>query len=209
MDFSKAVAIQCDGLNWQPSPMPGVERKPLAREDAERGHATSIVRYAKGSVFRPHPHPRGEEILVLEGTFCDESGAFPAGTYFRNPPGSSHAPFSPDGCVLFVKLHQFQELDAQHVVRTFDSLLDLPKNVAHRLHHYQSETADLIKLDDASALAQCFLNASATEILVIQGELTLAEETYSSLSWLRVPAIDWSDVVVNSDTVLWVKQGHF
>jgi anti-sigma factor ChrR (cupin superfamily) len=41
---------------------------------------------------------------VLEGTFADEHGVYPAGTYLRNPPGSRHHPYSPDGCVIFVKL---------------------------------------------------------------------------------------------------------
>ncbi len=73
--------------------MPGVSRKPLAREDAERGHATSIVRYDLGASFSEHLHPLGEEILVLEGTFSDQTGDYPAGTYFRNPEGFRHVPF--------------------------------------------------------------------------------------------------------------------
>jgi anti-sigma factor ChrR (cupin superfamily) len=41
---------------------------------------------------------------VLEGTFADEHGVYAAGTYLRSPPGSRHQPYSPDGCVIFVKL---------------------------------------------------------------------------------------------------------
>jgi anti-sigma factor ChrR (cupin superfamily) len=37
-----------------------------------------------------HVHGGGEEFLVLEGVFQDEHGDFPAGTYVRNPPQSSH-----------------------------------------------------------------------------------------------------------------------
>ena len=116
MDFSQRVVIETAGADWQPSPAAGVERKPLAREEAERGHATSVVRYLPGAKFSSHPHPLGEEILVLDGTFSDQTGDYPAGTYFRNPEGFSHAPFSEDGCVLFVKLHQFLSDDNQHVV---------------------------------------------------------------------------------------------
>jgi anti-sigma factor ChrR (cupin superfamily) len=43
---------------------------------------------------------------VLEGTFSDEQGDYPAGSYVRNPVGSRHAPFSREGCTIFVKLHQ-------------------------------------------------------------------------------------------------------
>ena len=61
------------------------ERKLLEREEAERGRATSIVRYAAGAAFNTHEHPLGEEIFVLEGVFSDENGDYPAGTYIRNP----------------------------------------------------------------------------------------------------------------------------
>lgn len=96
-----------------PSPAPGVWRKPLAREEAERGHATSLVKYDPGASFKGHNHPLGEEILVLEGTFSDETGDFNAGTYFRNPKGFIHSLFSKDGCVILVKLHQIDPNDTQ------------------------------------------------------------------------------------------------
>ncbi len=51
-------------------------------------------------------HGGGEEFLVLDGTFVDEHGAYPAGTYVRNPVGSAHAPSAPDGCTILVKLWQ-------------------------------------------------------------------------------------------------------
>jgi anti-sigma factor ChrR (cupin superfamily) len=56
--------------------------------------------------FSPYTHG-GEEFLVLKGIFEDEHGEFPAGGYVRNPPTSRHTPSSPIGCILFVKLWQF------------------------------------------------------------------------------------------------------
>ena len=85
MDFDQHVVVNTVSQDWQASPASGVWRKPLAREDAERGHATSIVRYDPGASFTAHNHPKGEEILVLEGVFSDETGDYPSGTYFRNP----------------------------------------------------------------------------------------------------------------------------
>ena len=87
IDFKEKVVIETAEQEWIASPMPGVWRKPLAREDRERGHATSIVRYEAGAKFSAHDHPLGEEILVLEGVFSDATGDYPAGTYFRNPAG--------------------------------------------------------------------------------------------------------------------------
>jgi anti-sigma factor ChrR (cupin superfamily) len=85
MQFDQPVAINTSEMEWEASPMPGVWRKPLAREAAEHGHTTSLVRYDAGSSFSPHLHPRGEEILVLEGVFSDEHGDYPAGTYILHP----------------------------------------------------------------------------------------------------------------------------
>jgi anti-sigma factor ChrR (cupin superfamily) len=117
MQLDKAVTINTAEMEWEASPMAGVWRKPLAREAAEHGHTTSVVRYDANSHFSSHPHPKGEEILVLDGVFSDEQGDYPAGTYIRNPPGSSHSPFSEKGCELLAggrhqpaHRHQLQRL---------------------------------------------------------------------------------------------------
>lgn len=102
-DSSEAIILCTTDLPWLSSSAPGVERRMLSRDD-DTGVVTSIVRYVPGASYPAHAHPGGEEILVLEGTFADEHGHYPAGTYLRNPPGSTHHPYSPDGCVLFVKL---------------------------------------------------------------------------------------------------------
>ena len=69
MEFDKPVVVRTHEMDWEASPVPGVWRKPLAREAVEHGHTTSVVRYDAGSSFSTHAHPKGEEILVLEGVF--------------------------------------------------------------------------------------------------------------------------------------------
>ena len=91
-DLSHPAAVDSDALDWVASPMLGVERRMLERDGDEVARATSVVRYAAGSSFAPHTHGAGEEFLVLDGVFSDETGDFPAGTYVRNPPGSRHTP---------------------------------------------------------------------------------------------------------------------
>src|SRR5215472_7604662 len=122
-DFSRRVAVHAAGLPWVPSPMAGVERRLLDRIGDEVARATSIVRYAPGSHFSPHTHGGGEEFLVLEGIFQDEYGKFPAGSYVRNPPTSRHTPGSAPGCILFVKLWQFDLQDRIPVRRDAEALV--------------------------------------------------------------------------------------
>src|SRR5262245_65589312 len=101
-DISEAIILRTTELPWHPSPAPGVERRMLSRDDAT-GVVTSIVRYSPGASYPIHSHPGGEEILVLEGTFDDEHGLYPAGTYLRIPQGSTHHHYSHDGYVNYVK----------------------------------------------------------------------------------------------------------
>ena len=91
--------------------MLGVDRRMLDRIGGETTRATTIVRYAPQSSFSQHVHDGGEEFIVLEGVFQDEHGDYPAGSYIRNPPTSSHTPSSEPGCVIFVKLWQFDLAD--------------------------------------------------------------------------------------------------
>lgn len=53
----------------------------------------SLVLWQPGVRVHVHLHPRGEEILVLEGVLRDEKGAYPAGSWLCYPPGSGHAPY--------------------------------------------------------------------------------------------------------------------
>jgi anti-sigma factor ChrR (cupin superfamily) len=115
-DMTKRAVSYADEAEWVASPMVGVERRMLERDGDEVARATSIVRYRIGSHFPHHEHALGEEFLVLDGTFADERGEYPAGTYVRNPPGSGHAPWSEDGCVSLVKFRQFHPEDSERVV---------------------------------------------------------------------------------------------
>src|SRR5262249_33460304 len=210
MDFSRRIVIRTDDLPWQPSPRPGVWRKPLAREEAERGHATSVVRYDLGASFPRHGHPLGEEILVLEGTFSDEHGDFGAGTYFRNGPGSSHAPFSKEGCTLFVKLHQFLPEDRTQVCVDTSTAAWLPEEEgieALPLHRFADERVMLMRLS-AGARARSAKQPGGEEIFVLSGELTDEHGAYPRGTWLRGPRESEHALYAQRETLAWIKTGH-
>ena len=64
---------------------------------------TALVKWPNGEVFMPHKHWGGEEILVLSGTFIDEHGSYPKGTWIRSPHLSEHYPRVEEETVIFVK----------------------------------------------------------------------------------------------------------
>lgn len=210
MDFSKFVAIDTTAMDWVASPAPGVLRKPLAREDAERGHATSIVKYEPGASFKSHNHPLGEEILVLEGTFSDETGDFHAGTYFRNPKGFVHAPFSEEGCVILVKLHQMDPDDtARLAIETGKVDWEERDNGTRKLqlHKFGSENVILFE-SPAGIEAPLHQHEKGEEIYVIRGSYKDAFGTFSAGTWIRLPPGTEHAPVFLEDTLLWMKYGH-
>ena len=64
---------------------------------------TALVHWPAGERFIPHQHWGGEEILVLSGTFRDEHGTYPKGTWIQSPHLSAHHPFVEEETVIFVK----------------------------------------------------------------------------------------------------------
>ena len=210
MDFSKRVVIDTIAADWQASPKAGVWRKPLAREEAERGHATSIVRYDPDSSFPEHDHPLGEEIYVLEGTFSDHTGDYRAGTYFRNPPGFVHAPFSDEGCIILVKLHQFQPDDTHKVtVQTAKAAWHPVQEglEALTLHEFRDERVSLVRAVSAQAFPE-HTHDGGEEIYVIEGEAFDEHGSYAAGSWMRYPRSSSHRPGMAAGTLLWVKQGR-
>ena len=210
LDFSKKVVIDTNQMDWIGSPSAGVMRKPLAREERESGHATSIVRYEAGSSFPSHEHPMGEEILVLDGVFSDETGDYGKGTYFRNPPGSSHAPFSKEGCVLFVKLHQIDERDTKHVCIDTSKTEWLPGIGGLQvmpLHEFEHEHVALVKWP-ANEVFQPHQHFGGEEILVLSGTFQDEHGSYPANTWIRSPHQSAHHPFVEEETVIWVKTGH-
>ena len=87
-------------VSWQPF-RAGIEIHQLYGTMGT-GRAAALLRYAPGAALPAHRHAGFEQILVLEGAQVDEHGRYGKGTLVVNPPGSSHAVVSPEGCVVFV-----------------------------------------------------------------------------------------------------------
>ncbi len=205
-DFSKfALVVPCDD-EWVRSPESGVDRLMLDRIGDEVARATSIVRYAPDSKFSRHEHAEGEEFLVLEGVFSDESGDYAAGSYVRNPPGSGHSPFSEGGCRILVKLRQFEPEDLrQFSVDTRDA--NVWSDDTLPLHEYDSERVRMQRLAAGETLAVDAAD-QGTELFVVDGQLTEQEEKFPAESWLRFPPGDDSILAAKEPTIVWIKSGH-
>ncbi|WP_077338597.1 cupin domain-containing protein [Pseudocolwellia agarivorans] len=86
---------------WLPGLVEGLSVMPL--HEFEHEHV-ALVKWEPNTLFNSHRHWGGEEILVLEGTFHDEYGSYPKGTWIRSPHLSTHTPFTKDdGAIIYVK----------------------------------------------------------------------------------------------------------
>ena len=208
-DFKTRVVIHSDQLDWIASPMPGVDRRMLDRIGGEVARATSIVRYAPDSHFSAHTHTGGEEFIVLDGVFQDEHGDFPEGTYVRNPPTTAHTPGSDEGCVIFVKLWQFDMEDRTQFRKTMADELASPVNgvATAELHRDAFEVVTYSHLNAGATLASA--SAGGIEMLVIAGSVIEGGETLGKGAWVRLPDGEKLNVTAGADGAkVWMKTGH-
>lgn len=100
-DDQVQVVINTVAAQWSPGLVAGLEVLGLHQYEAEQ---VALVRWAPKTQFNAHTHHGGEEVFVIEGTFFDEHGEYPAGSWIRSPHQSTHTPFTKDdGALIYVK----------------------------------------------------------------------------------------------------------
>lgn len=211
-DFSKRVLVHSDEIEWVPSPMAGVDRRMLDRIGEEVARATTIVRYAPGSHFSSHVHSGGEEFIVLEGVFQDEHGDFPVGSYVRNPPTSSHTPGSEPGCVIFVKLWQYDLDDRTPVMIDMNKMgsvreADRPGVSVMPLFRDERETVQVETWAPGASVE--IENPEGAEVLVLSGGFEEGGDLVRKHSWLRLPKGQTLKAVAQDEGAsVWIKTRH-
>ncbi len=210
-DFNKAAKIETLNQDWISSPSSGVDRIMLDRLGDEVARATSIVRFAPGSSFPAHTHGGGEEFLVLEGVFSDETGDYGPGSYMRNPVGTSHTPFTIEGCTIFVKLWQFQDGDDASVKLNTADLPFSPGMVpglsVFSLHAFDGESVALVRWQPGTQFTP-HRHFGGEEIYVIEGTFQDEHGAYPTGTWLRSPHQSLHTPYSEQGCLIYVKVGH-
>ncbi len=210
-DFDQRIIVHSEQLPWVDSPMPGVQRRMLDRIGDEVARATSIVRYAPGSHFSSHVHTGGEEFIVLDGVFSDEHGDYPAGYYVRNPPQSKHTPGSKPGCVIFVKLWQFDPDDRTPVLSCMTKLgsVEDRSRPGVSVSTLFEDHREKVRMELWEAGVTVSIDtAGGAEIFVLEGELREGDDTLVKHSWMRVPVGGSFAACAGPDGArVWIKTG--
>ena len=210
LDYAKKLVINTNEKEWVPSSLPGVDRCMLERESVEAGITTSVVTYAPNSHFPAHTHPKGEEIFVLEGVFSDENGDYEAGTYIRNPAGSSHSPFSKEGCKLFVKLNQFLAADDQPIAINTNKQEWLQGHGELKvmpLSSFGTTGTALVKWPPGARFTP-HNHFRGEEIFVLSGTFIDEHGRYPAGTWIRSPHMSSHNPYTDEGCIIFVKTGH-
>lgn len=198
-DLSRRVLVRTRLQPWMSSPSATVERKRVYREGPMEGCAvTALVRYLPAASFRAHPHPQGEEIFVLEGTFSDQRGDHTAGTFLLNPEGFSHAPSSIEGNEILVRLRQYPNMpdrpprpqcavDSRALAWALDAAA--PGVATKVLYDGQPEYPERQWLErwETGAAVRPVHYPDGLEVLVIRGSFSDSQGEYGLKDWLRLP----------------------
>ncbi len=216
-DFSKSAIVHSDQIEWLASPMAGVDRRMLERIGDEVARATTIVRYAPDSKFSAHVHSGGEEFIVLDGVFQDEYGDYPAGSYIRNPPTSSHTPGSAQGCTIFVKLWQFEPNDRTQVKIDMNKMhaIESATREGVSIMPLFQDTRETVQMEIWDANAQIDIDMpDGGELLVLEGNIStnskdIPSEQLTRHDWLRIPIGKKLNAMAGKNGAkVWVKMGH-
>ncbi|MDX1654426.1 MAG: cupin domain-containing protein [Candidatus Competibacteraceae bacterium] len=211
-DLGRRAVVDTEAMEWQPSPSDSVWRKPLFRTGGESGPVTSVVSYKPGGRFSPHAHPQGEEILVLEGTFGDDLGLYPSGTYLLNPDGSRHAPFSQEGCTLLVRLRQYAGADRPRLVVDTGRLKWLPGAArglwVKPLYSQEGypERMALVRWE-AGVVFRRRIHRGGEEIFVLSGGFEDELGHYPRGTWIRNVQVGEHTPYTREGCVLYIREG--
>lgn len=211
-DFKQRIVLLPGDFGWSDTGMPGIRYKLLEACTRPYPRRTLLLDCQPGSIIDADDIQLETEFLVLRGQVTDDSGTYSAGTYVRNPIGTSYAN-SETGCRLFLKLSQIHEEDqGRRVIDTRDHESWLPGPSEHTrvfpLHVWGTESVILVRWDSVDSIKPT-LNPVGEEIFVVRGTLRDAEGEYPRDSWIRNPAVAWQEWSAERGTLVYYKTGHF
>lgn len=192
-DYRSRTAVLPTALTWYRTNYTGIWFRCFESDcDVQDHPVTMLTRFDSGGFFPLHGHPGGEEILVLQGIFEDETGAHPPGTYMLNPEGFIHSPYSNEGCLTFVKLRQHGGKTRDQVrINIYESLwqLGIIPQIEVRPLYQQVDYPEKIWVErwQAGTRLSKVVETEVKEIFVIEGTWNDELGHYPTGSWLRYP----------------------
>jgi anti-sigma factor ChrR (cupin superfamily) len=205
------IVVAPDFGVWRNAEDSGVQRKILVGGNGHAEGTAMFERFAPGARRAASDDPRCTEILVLEGSYADEAGRYPAGTYLRNPPRFADAGSSDEGCLLFVRRGAGVDADLARVVVDTASAAWRPGLVAGLtvlpLHAHGTEHVALVDWQPGTFF-QPHSHFGGEEILVLAGEFADEHGKYPAGTWISSPHLSRHTPFSTKGCRILVKTGH-
>lgn len=200
-DYDKRALIHTDSLSWESTEQAGVFKKLLSSKDR---HETALIKLTENAVLSSSSNSNSVELLVLEGTYINEFGEFPQGSYLRLPSEVESLVTTTAGCTIFRKTNYFD--DDQSVIINTHSSPWLPGQ----------GNLQVLPLHDQTALVKWPKNErfiphkhwGGEEILVLKGIFMDEHGKYPQGCWIRSPHLSHHYPYVEEETIIFVKTGH-
>ena len=210
-NLDEILALQTDDMEWEKIPDTPVWRKRLdCIDDAKTGRETSLVRMEPGSVLPAEQLSDRMEILVRNGTYSDEHGEYPAGTYILNPPGFKHTPSSKQGCELYVQKRRGFSANSGRVVIDPNKSKWAPRFTGKMLRLYEDDAVREemhIGLMPAGQVGADHGHPGGEEVLILEGEMKDQYNVYKKGTWLRFPGSFRHETTSKDGCLLYVREG--
>lgn len=210
-DISLRAVLHSSALPWVDSGRPGMQSKLLEDRADEASRLTAIVRHGANTPPETHIQPLGQEILVLDGVYEDDTGSYGAGTYIKNLPGSSHATGSKSGCTLFVKNNYLALDDNQRTIidtRNADWFEGLVTGLTVLpLAEFGTRHAALVRWAPKTKFNP-HRHYGGEEILVLEGVFEDEFGRYPAGTWMRSPHMSAHHPFSVDGCLILVMTGH-
>ena len=200
-DYEQKALIDTNTIQWQETQVKNVFKKILAIKDKEE---TSFIKLNEGSVLNQEQKINSVEIFVLEGTYINEYGEYPQGTYLRLPEENEALVKSDKACVIFRKTNFFT--DKQKIIIDTNTTLWLQGQGNLEVMPLYEQTA-LVKWPKGERFIP-HKHWGGEEIIVLKGVFMDEYGEYPKGSWIRSPHLSEHFPYVNEETIIFVKIGH-
>ena len=200
-DYEQKALIDTNTIQWQETQVKNVFKKILAIKDKEE---TSFIKLNEGSVLNQEQKINSVEIFVLEGTYINEYGEYPQGTYLRLPEENEALVKSDKDCVIFRKTNFFT--DKQKIIIDTNTTLWLQGQGNLEVMPLYEQTA-LVKWPKGERFIP-HKHWGGEEIIVLKGVFMDEYGEYPKGSWIRSPHLSEHFPYVNEETIIFVKTGH-
>ena len=200
-DYEQKALIDTNTIQWQETQVKNVFKKILAIKDKEE---TSFIKLNEGSVLNQEQKINSVEIFVLEGTYINEYGQYPQGTYLRLPEENEALVKSDKDCVIFRKTNFFT--DKQKIIIDTNTTLWLQGQGNLEVMPLYEQTA-LVKWPKGERFIP-HKHWGGEEIIVLKGVFMDEYGEYPKGSWIRSPHLSEHFPYVNEETIIFVKTGH-